>query len=597
MSLIGEYRGYLIVGVAPGLLACGASSPLFEGNASSDAGTPNTTGGLGGKGSGGASSGGANGDAVNTGGTSGTAGGGFGGTGGRRGTGGTGTGGTEPYPTGGSGSVVRPTGGTGGQIVTQPSCPQSSFRGSPPHHLLGSTSGVADTFTPSCGAIRGSGDYSFVWQVPYSGRFKFDTKDSNFDTVLAVQDGVCSGEELACSDDTQGSAASEVTLDLQGGQQVTIVVDGYGGTEGSVTVHITELRGCPDGELGSRSFPTTLAGDTGIYTDRYTAACGAGAGSPDYAATFTPFFAGTYSFDTQGSDFDTVLAVYEGVCGLKELACNDDDMGITSLVAMPLEAGQQVTVVVDGFGGSQGSFRLSVDVSGVGSCCEAHPTSAGCAPVEVARCVCADLPYCCSDGWDESCAEAVVERGCGSCEDCPDDVLGDRPPLSVSGSTVDQQDRHTSECGSAAGSGDYVMQYTIPYRSTYVFDTRGSTFDTVLSLKRGGCFGPLLDCNDDSKYGSITSMIAATFEAGETVAVIVDGYDGEEGDFVLNVADQKTAGDCCFETPQVPGCRNSALAECVCKYDPSCCEVAWTHDCVMHIADLDCGDCFFSVYD
>lgn len=498
----------------------------------------------------------------------------------------------RPPETGGTGgTVVRPADATGGRGSTQPYCPQFSFRGAPPHLLLGTTQGLADTYTPACGASRGTGDTSFAWEVPHSGRFRFDTEGSGFDTVLAIQNGVCSGQELACNDDREGGSDSEVTLDLVGGQNVTIVVDGYSGAEGSVTVHIAEVRDCPDLELDSSAVPSTTSDDISTYIDRYTSACGAVAGSPDFVATFTAHSSGVYVFNTQGSDFDTVLGVFEGPCGATELACSDDYMVSTSRVSMALLAEQQVTVVVDGYGGDRGSFRLSVDAMAPGSCCDEHASAGGCTPVDVAQCVCASMPHCCIDGWEQGCVDAVEPLGCGNCGRCPDDAFDDMPPVSVSGSTVGATDRWTSECGASPRSGDYVMEYTAPYRSTYVFDTRGSNFDTVLSLKDGGCLEPVRSCNDDDGYGNSTSMLVATMEQGTTVALVVDGFEGAEGDFVLNVRDQNTAGDCCYATPGIPGCSEGSLAQCVCRSIPSCCDSGWTAACVSAVREFDCGTC------
>jgi hypothetical protein len=568
-------RAASLAAVALAQWACGASSALFEGNAGGDA---NANGGLG-EGATGTAGGGA----VNTGAVA-----GFDGFGGHR----TGTGGPLPPQTGGTGgNGVRPVGGTGGPVSSQPECPQSSLRGAPPHLLRSTTQGLADTYAPSCGASRGSGDTSFAWEVPYSGRFRFDTEGSSFDTVLAIQDGVCSGKELACNDDAAGSSDSEVTLDLIRGQNVTIVVDGYDGAEGSVAAHITEVRNCPDLELDSSAVPSKLSDDIGTYIDRYTSACGAMAGSPDFVATFTARASGVYSFSTQGSDFDTVLGVFEGPCGTTEVACSDDYMVSTSRVSIGLLAGQEVTVVVDGYGGDQGNFQLSLDAASPGSCCEGHPDSAGCTPLDVAACVCASVPYCCIDGWDQACADSVDPLGCGNCARCPDDAFGDKPPLSISGSTVDRMDRWTSECGANPRSGDYTMEYTAPYSGTYVFDTRGSSFDTVLSLTDGGCTEPVRVCNDDDDYGNDTSLLVTTMDQGETVALIVDGFQGQEGDFVLNVRDQNMPGDCCYATPTVPGCTESALAQCVCRSIPSCCHSGWTAECVKAVRALACATC------
>jgi hypothetical protein len=93
--------------------------------------------------------------------------------------------------------------------------------------------------------------------------------------------------------------------------------------------------------------------------DTVAAGCGA-AGGPDAAYPFTAPEDGSYRFDTPGSSFDTILHVHAGVCVAPEIACNDDSGGLQSRVTVSLVADQTVSVVVDGFGTSAGSYTLNV---------------------------------------------------------------------------------------------------------------------------------------------------------------------------------------------------------------------------------------------
>ena len=69
--------------------------------------------------------------------------------------------------------------------------------------------------------------------------------------------------------------------------------------------------------------------------------------------------AATYTFDTRGSDFDTVLEILPGLCGTDTLGCNDDTDGLRSEVTVDLEDGQEITLVVGGFRGASGVFVLN----------------------------------------------------------------------------------------------------------------------------------------------------------------------------------------------------------------------------------------------
>jgi hypothetical protein len=167
----------------------------------------------------------------------------------------------------------------------------------------------------------------------------------------------------------------------------------------------------------SGELPMSVTATTEDQPDRRTSSCAAGGDSGDYAVGFTAPYAGTFAFDTFGSEFDTVLSVLAGDCDGEELACNDDAWGLASEVILMLERGETVTVLVAGFGGDSGPFTFNIRDAGPvrDDCCTPHPQTPGCRDPDITTCVCHWLPYCCSDGWDEDCVEAVQVEGCGYC--------------------------------------------------------------------------------------------------------------------------------------------------------------------------------------
>ena len=70
---------------------------------------------------------------------------------------------------------------------------------------------------------------------------------------------------------------------------------------------------------------------------------------------------GSVTFDTYGSDYDTVLAVYTGssVTALSHIASNDDSNGTASSVTFSATAGTAYRIAVDGYGGAQGNIKLN----------------------------------------------------------------------------------------------------------------------------------------------------------------------------------------------------------------------------------------------
>ena len=83
--------------------------------------------------------------------------------------------------------------------------------------------------------------------------------------------------------------------------------------------------------------------------------------------TWTAPASGTVVIDTVGSNYDTVLAVYDGseVANLTRLVSNDDiDYGVVlqSRVTFPTVAGKTYQIAVDGWGGEVGSISLGVSL-------------------------------------------------------------------------------------------------------------------------------------------------------------------------------------------------------------------------------------------
>jgi uncharacterized repeat protein (TIGR01451 family) len=90
------------------------------------------------------------------------------------------------------------------------------------------------------------------------------------------------------------------------------------------------------------------------------------AGSPAWASvwwTWTAPITGTMTIDTIGSDFDTVLSIYEGTAFSNLVVVAEDDQSggnNTSLVTFIAAAGTNYQIAVDGFGGDYGNIVLHV---------------------------------------------------------------------------------------------------------------------------------------------------------------------------------------------------------------------------------------------
>jgi len=223
----------------------------------------------------------------------------------------------------------------------------------------------------------------YQWQAPSSGTTTITTEGSDFDTILAVYTGGTVGSltRITFNDDAKSGSVltSRVTFNATAGNIYQIVVDGWGGDAGGVKLN---WNGC--------NASTTPANDN--FANRQTiGGCSGnlngvtfGAGSetnepthdPSNPASQSPGHSvwfkwalptgspGTMTLTTQGSDFDTILAVYidtGGVGSLIRIASNDDSRPgtLTSSVTFSANPGTTYAIALDGWGGDSGNFQLS----------------------------------------------------------------------------------------------------------------------------------------------------------------------------------------------------------------------------------------------
>jgi hypothetical protein len=131
---------------------------------------------------------------------------------------------------------------------------------------------------------------------------------------------------------------------------------------------------------------------------------------------------------------------------------------------------------------------------------------------------------------------------------CPDDgaaagdaesssTAGREVPFVRVGSTVDAGDDVDSPCG-GVGSPDVEIAWTAPVASNYVISTKGSGFDTVVSVFADDGGGELLACNDDAELTVAgRSEVVLALAADTAVLVVVDGVLRHAGDYTLAITD------------------------------------------------------------
>jgi hypothetical protein len=206
----------------------------------------------------------------------------------------------------------------------------------------------------------------YAWTAPADGRATVSTCFTpSLDTVLAVYtgDSLAALNEVAADDDGCG-AQSIVTFQAGAGTVYRIAVDGVAGQTGDVAV---ELRLAPlNDDFGAAE---VLAGDGGSIAGMTVGASTEddepehyfGSGYPSVWYSWTAPSSGWATFETCGSGYDSVLAVYVGsqLTDLANVAADDDGCAPGSRVSFEATAGTAYAVAVAGYAGSTGEFTLA----------------------------------------------------------------------------------------------------------------------------------------------------------------------------------------------------------------------------------------------
>lgn len=240
---------------------------------------------------------------------------------------------------------------------------------------------------------------------------------------------------------------------------------------------------CIDDDLGMALGNAVASGSNAGASDDVTITCASGGGA-DAIFLWTAPAANTYTFDLSGSSYDTALGIFDPDCGGAQLSCNDDTIGLTSSVTIDLAASQAVLVSIEGYMGATGSYVLDIN------------TGAG-------------PDFSCADGGDLGSATGTV----------------------ASGTTVGAVDDWGASCNT--DGPDIAFVWTAPSAALWTFSLVGSSYDTLLTLQSPDCGGTELACNDD--FSGLQSELSTNLAMGETVLVVVDGYNGATGNYTLAI--------------------------------------------------------------
>jgi hypothetical protein len=353
---------------------------------------------------------------------------------------------------------------------------------------------------PSHGGNVGGASIWYTWQSPNTAnpiRVTIDTVGSDFDTLLGVYTGagvnaltfVAGNDDIVPGTNTRSS----VEFDAAPNTLYAIAVDGKNGAQGNVVLNISASS--PNDNFVNRA---TLLGAAGTVSGVNICASKEG-GEPNHAGN-----AGGHSvwyrwvaprngaalFTTEGSRFDTLLAVYTGTgLGDLTLVAENDDVGggaNYSSVSFPVSAGVEYFIAVDGKNGDAGNYELGYS-SGASNDFFGAPMV---------------LPSVC-DGFVTS--------------------------TNVGAGTEPNEPAHAGNPGGASVWFSWTAPVTGDPTYPVTFDTSGSNFDTLLGIYEGTSVNTvsLLAFNDNARPdlspNTKTSQLSFVAEAGKTYKILVDG--------------------------------------------------------------------------
>ncbi len=182
------------------------------------------------------------------------------------------------------------------------------------------------------------------------------------------------------------------------------------------------------------------------------------------------------------------------------------------------------------------------DCNGLTDCADV-----GCAMLPECRCGVPspeNAPGACLDMRDNDCDGAVdcADSDCAGSRDC---VIGNDTcataalisvPGNASGNTSFSNNDYTPPCSPGSTAPEVVYVFRNPVRQTIILDTIGSTFDTVLFVRRDSCeMGASVGCDDDAG-GMLASRVTLTDAAPGVYFVFVDGFGGASGAYQLHIS-------------------------------------------------------------
>jgi hypothetical protein len=311
--------------------------------------------------------------------------------------------------------------------------------------------------------------------------------------------------------------------------------------------------------------------------------------------SWRPNFSGNVTISTDGSSFDTTLAIYTGtgLGSLNLIGANDDNNGVSSAVSFSATAGTEYLIQVDGYNGLTGSIVLvypPIGATGAPPVITIQPSDktlleGGNVTLSVTSEDAsshqwffdgAAIPQATSANYTITNAlvsqsgtyrvDAMNEYGTTSSRDIfvavqpiqvrpGNDHLTDATALvgatsrsfgtNVAATKQDSEPNHAARSLSNDMMPSVWWKWTAPQSGNLTVDTSGSDYDTTLAIYTGDTLDTLSYqiSNDDSPI-DYTSKVTFGVTAGTVYKIAVSGFNAATGSILLNtdfIPDQSQA--------------------------------------------------------
>jgi hypothetical protein len=256
-----------------------------------------------------------------------------------------------------------------------------------PQTLLGSFTSVLGNSTnatkqsgePNHAGSAGGHSVWYQWTGLSTKSVTLDTIGSSFNTLLAVYTGSSVGalSVVASNDDIAAGSnlASRLSFPATSGTVYKIAVDGVGGASGPLTLTLNQtlqndnFSACQF--IGGVS-GTVIGSDAGATKEAGEPNHAGNAGGSSIWYCWTAPINGNVTFDTTGSTFNTLLAVYTGTSlnALTPIASNDDIVpgsNLQSRVTFNAVGLTMYHIAIDGYNADAGDSTLSWNLVATGN--------------------------------------------------------------------------------------------------------------------------------------------------------------------------------------------------------------------------------------